>query len=116
MPKTGLATEAPAEPSTESEAIGRLPHEPARLELPKNAPPSAVAKAVAELPHEPAGPGLPEEKISVRKLNFYYEDGNRALIDISMPIYANRVTALFGPSGCGKSTLIRVFNRIYECS
>jgi len=57
---------------------------------------------------------LPREKISVRKLNFYYEDGNHALIDISMPIYANQVTALFGPSGCGKSTLIRIFNRIYD--
>jgi phosphate transport system ATP-binding protein len=54
------------------------------------------------------------EKISVRKLNFYYQDGNRALKDISVPIYANRVTAFIGPSGCGKSTLLRVFNRIYS--
>jgi phosphate transport system ATP-binding protein len=54
------------------------------------------------------------EKISVRKLNFYYEDGNQALKEISIPIYANNVTALFGPSGCGKSTLLRVFNRIYD--
>ncbi len=55
-----------------------------------------------------------DEKIVVRELNFYYEDGNRALIDISMPIYANSVTSLFGPSGCGKSTLLRIFNRIYD--
>jgi len=54
------------------------------------------------------------EKISVRKLNFYYEDGNQALIDISVPIYDRSVTAFFGPSGCGKSTLLRVFNRIYD--
>jgi phosphate transport system ATP-binding protein len=46
-------------------------------------------------------------------LGFLYGK-TRALKDISMPLYANRVTALIGPSGCGKSTLLRVFNRIYE--
>jgi phosphate transport system ATP-binding protein len=61
---------------------------------------------------KPNGPS--REKIAVHKLNFYYEDGNRALKDISVPIYANRVTAFMGPSGCGKSTLLRVFNRIYD--
>jgi phosphate transport system ATP-binding protein len=57
---------------------------------------------------------LLKERISVRKLNFYYQDGNHALKNISVPIYANRVTALIGPSGCGKSTLLRVFNRMYS--
>ena len=55
-----------------------------------------------------------KEKMSVRRLNFYYQDGNHALKDVSVPIYANRVTAFIGPSGCGKSTLLRVFNRIYS--
>lgn len=55
-----------------------------------------------------------EEKITVRHLNFHYQDGNHALKDVSVPIYANRVTAFIGPSGCGKSTLLRVFNRIYS--
>jgi phosphate transport system ATP-binding protein len=54
------------------------------------------------------------EKISVRNLDFYYEDGKQALKAISMPIYAQRVTALIGPSGCGKSTLLRIFNRTYS--
>ena len=54
------------------------------------------------------------EKISVHRLNFYYEDGNRALKDISVPVYEHQVTAFVGPSGCGKSTLLRVFNRIYN--
>ena len=54
------------------------------------------------------------EKISVRNLNFYYEDGKQALKAISMPVYAQRVTALIGPSGCGKSTLLRIFNRTYS--
>jgi phosphate transport system ATP-binding protein len=52
-------------------------------------------------------------KITVRHLDFYYGE-TRALKDISLPLYANRVTALIGPSGCGKSTLLRVLNRIYE--
>jgi ABC-type phosphate transport system ATPase subunit len=55
------------------------------------------------------------EKITVRHLDFYYGE-TRALKDISLPFYANRVTALIGPTGCGKSTLLRVFNRIYELS
>ncbi len=55
-----------------------------------------------------------KERISVRHLNFYYQDGNHALKDISVPIHANLVTAFIGPSGCGKSTLLRVFNRIYS--
>jgi phosphate transport system ATP-binding protein len=71
---------------------------------------SQFAKVVrSKQDHEPVN-----EKIAVRNLNFYYQDGNRALIDVSVPIYANRVTAFIGPSGCGKSTLLRVFNRIYS--
>jgi len=46
-------------------------------------------------------------------LNFYYGD-THALKAITMPLYANRVTALIGPSGCGKSTLLRVMNRMYD--
>jgi len=53
-------------------------------------------------------------KIGVHKLNFYYQDGSRALKDITVSIYAHRVTAFMGPSGCGKSTLLRVFNRMYD--
>jgi len=52
-------------------------------------------------------------KVRVRGLNFYYGD-THALKAITMPLYANRVTALIGPSGCGKSTLLRVMNRMYD--
>lgn len=37
-----------------------------------------------------------------------------ALKGITMPIAANRVTAVIGPSGCGKSTFIRCLNRMHE--
>jgi phosphate transport system ATP-binding protein len=69
-----------------------------------------LAKVIRSAPDH----DLVKEKISVRHLNFYYQDGNHALKDVSVPIYANRVTAFIGPSGCGKSTLLRVFNRVYS--
>jgi phosphate transport system ATP-binding protein len=53
------------------------------------------------------------EKVAIRNLNFYYGD-NRALSEISLPLYMNKVTAFIGPSGCGKSTLLRVLNRMYD--
>jgi phosphate transport system ATP-binding protein len=54
-----------------------------------------------------------EEKISVRHLDFYYGE-YRALADINVNLYQNKVTAFIGPSGCGKSTLLRILNRIYD--
>ena len=54
-----------------------------------------------------------EHKISVRNLNFFYGD-NQALIDNTIDIAKQKVTAIIGPSGCGKSTHIRVYNRIFE--
>ena len=53
------------------------------------------------------------DKIAIRNLNFFYGDA-RALKDVSLPLYENRVTAFIGPSGCGKSTLLRVLNRMYD--
>jgi phosphate transport system ATP-binding protein len=53
------------------------------------------------------------EKVILRNLNFYYGE-SRALKDISLHLYANKVTAFIGPSGCGKSTLLRILNRIYD--
>lgn len=52
-------------------------------------------------------------KILIRELDFYYGD-TRALKNINVPLYANKVTAFIGPSGCGKSTLLRVLNRMYD--
>ena len=59
-----------------------------------------------------AAEGL-EEKVAVRHLNFYY-GGYRALADINVNLFQNKVTAFIGPSGCGKSTLLRILNRIYD--
>ena len=40
--------------------------------------------------------------IDIRDLDFYYGKAH-ALLDVSMAIPANSVTAIIGPSGCGKS-------------
>ena len=53
------------------------------------------------------------DKISIRDLDFFYGDA-RALKNISLSLYENKVTAFIGPSGCGKSTLLRVLNRMYD--
>jgi phosphate transport system ATP-binding protein len=53
-------------------------------------------------------------RISVKHLNFYYEDGKQALRNVTVPIHGNSVTAFMGPSGCGKSTLLRVLNRMHD--
>ncbi len=58
--------------------------------------------------------GPRQEKVSVRRLNFYYGDAPPALKDVTVPLYSGLVTAFIGPSGCGKSTLLRVLNRIYD--
>ncbi len=52
-------------------------------------------------------------KVAINNLSFYYGK-YKALKNITLPIYRNKVTAFIGPSGCGKSTLLRVLNRIYE--
>jgi len=38
----------------------------------------------------------------------------KILNNISLPFYANKITAIMGPSGCGKTTLIRSINRLND--
>ena len=56
----------------------------------------------------------PTTEIEVKSLSFYYSGTIRALQNISLPVYKNKVTALIGPSGCGKTTLLRCFNRMHD--
>jgi len=58
-------------------------------------------------------PAIENAALQVRNLDFYYGDF-RGLINVSMDIASNKVTAFIGPSGCGKSTLLRTFNRMYD--
>jgi phosphate transport system ATP-binding protein len=52
-------------------------------------------------------------KVQSEKLSLFYGT-KQALKDISLPMYANKVTAFIGPSGCGKSTFIRTINRMND--
>jgi phosphate transport system ATP-binding protein len=64
----------------------------------------------AKTPGSVAGTNV---KVDIRDLSFFY-GSNKALKNVTLPLYDRKVTAFIGPSGCGKSTLLRVLNRIYE--
>ncbi len=70
----------------------------------------AVAPAVV---HAAIDASNLEEKLSIKKLNFYYGT-TKALKNINISLYRGKVTAFIGPSGCGKSTLLRILNRMYD--
>ncbi len=52
-------------------------------------------------------------KMEIRRLSVYYK-ASRAIKEINLPVYENRVLAIIGPSGCGKSTLLRALNRMND--
>jgi len=53
--------------------------------------------------------------MEIKDFYFTYAGADEpTLKGISIPIYANKITALIGPSGCGKSTLLRSLNRIHD--
>ncbi len=54
-----------------------------------------------------------EVALITRSLSAYFAD-TAAVKAVSMPFFANEVTAIIGPSGCGKSTLLRCLNRMHE--
>ena len=51
--------------------------------------------------------------MELRDCSFYY-GSYRAVADVSLPIYRNKITAFIGPSGCGKSTVLRGINRMLD--
>jgi phosphate transport system ATP-binding protein len=61
----------------------------------------------------PINDDKPSVVISVRNFNAYYSD-KKALKDINLDFYKNKITAIIGPSGCGKSTLLRSINRMND--
>ena len=52
-------------------------------------------------------------RFQISHLDFFY-GSKQAVFDLSLPILANKITALIGPSGCGKSTVLRTLNRMNE--
>jgi len=56
---------------------------------------------------------MTDNVMEVENFNLWYGE-KQALIDVSMNVEKNKITALIGPSGCGKSTLIRCMNRMND--
>src|SRR5512142_1578297 len=52
-------------------------------------------------------------KMQTENLAVFYRDF-KAITDVNLPIYAQKITAIIGPSGCGKSTLLRALNRMND--
>jgi phosphate transport system ATP-binding protein len=57
--------------------------------------------------------GPQESVFELRDVGVAYA-GKPAVVDVTMDIPHNQITALIGPSGCGKSTLIRSLNRMND--
>ena len=74
---------------------------------------ASASVTVPTVTHAPVSTLGLAEKVSIRNLDFYYGT-SKALKNINIPLYENKVTAFIGPSGCGKSTLLRVLNRMYD--
>lgn len=55
----------------------------------------------------------PEISMIARNLTVHYGDF-KAVENVNLDIYKNKITAIIGPSGCGKSTVLRSFNRMNE--
>lgn len=52
-------------------------------------------------------------RMQTEALTVYY--GKKVGVgQVSIPIYANKVTAMIGPSGCGKTTFLRALNRMHD--
>ena len=52
-------------------------------------------------------------KMSSKGISLWYGE-KQVLFDISLEIFANRVTSLIGPSGCGKTSFLRCINRMND--
>jgi phosphate transport system ATP-binding protein len=74
---------------------------------------NVASVAVPTVTNAPISTADLAEKISIRKLDFYYGEA-KALKNINIALYQGKVTAFIGPSGCGKSTLLRILNRMYD--
>ena len=74
---------------------------------------NVASLTVPNVTHAPVDSVGLAEKVTIRKLAFYYGN-SKALKNISLPLYEHKATAFIGPSGCGKSTLLRVLNRMYD--
>ena len=62
---------------------------------------------------EPPSAESLETKMRIEGLAVFYRNFC-AISGVTLPAYAQKITAIIGPSGCGKSTLLRAFNRMND--
>lgn len=55
---------------------------------------------------------MPTKAIEIRKLNFSYPDGTKALKDINLDVFEDESLGIIGPNAAGKSTLLLHLNGI----
>lgn len=67
---------------------------------------------VARSPEETAEADL-QAAFEVQNCSLYYGKF-KAIDDLSIQVWKNRVTTFIGPSGCGKSTFLRALNRMND--
>ncbi len=65
------------------------------------------------VPESPQTPSSLTKKIQMQSVSVFYGQF-RALTDINLDAYTNKITAIIGPSGCGKSTLLRSLNHMND--
>jgi len=56
---------------------------------------------------------MADKVLNIRGLNAFY-GSKKAVADVNIDFYKNKITAIMGPSGCGKTTFLRCINRIHE--
>ncbi|WP_454293335.1 ABC transporter ATP-binding protein [Salana multivorans] len=56
----------------------------------------------------PLGLTTPEPALALHRVTKVFEDGTRALDDVSFTVGAGELVSLVGPSGCGKTTALRI--------
>lgn len=54
--------------------------------------------------------------INLDHVSFHYEDGTKALDNVTIEVPAGQTVALVGPSGAGKSTILNLVPRFYDVS
>jgi phosphate transport system ATP-binding protein len=73
-----------------------------------------LTKVFVEDIHPPTAPDQPNQVAILADGLYAYFGDVAAVKAVSLPFFANEVTAIIGPSGCGKSTLLRCLNRMHE--
>ena len=53
-------------------------------------------------------------ELNLNSISMVYDEGFRALNDVSIHVKSGEFATLLGPSGCGKTTLLRVIGGLLE--